>query len=145
VEAVDGAAACGLAIELWQDGRHEAALAGLAEAAAREPLQPQVHYLCALILLDCGRGAEALAAFRRCTYADPSFAPAYLGQAGLLAGLGEYRRAGVAVEQASRLVAGRDPDEPIVAGADLWVAEARELVASQRRLLADQHAAGRAL
>ncbi|MEN3361347.1 MAG: chemotaxis protein methyltransferase CheR, partial [Mycobacteriales bacterium] len=48
-EAVDEAAACGLAVELWRDGRHEAALAGLAAAAARDPLLPRPHYLLALI------------------------------------------------------------------------------------------------
>ncbi|MEN3356229.1 MAG: chemotaxis protein methyltransferase CheR, partial [Mycobacteriales bacterium] len=132
-------AACGLAVELWRDGRHEAALAGLAAAAARDPLLPRPHYLLALILLDRGREAEALAAFRRCTYADPGFVPAHLGRASLLVRLGEHRHARIALEQAARLAAGRDPTEPIVAGADLKAAEVHELIASQRRLLADRH------
>ncbi len=140
--AVDEATTCGLAIELWQDGQHEAALARLERAASRDPLLPQVHYLHALIMLDRGRDAEALAGFRRCTYADPGFAPAHLAQAGVLARLGQHHRAGIALAQAAQLAAGREPDEPIVAGADLRVAEVRELIASQRRVLATALAGG---
>ncbi len=129
------ATACARALRVWRDGQRSLALGVLAAEADRDPLRPEVHYLYGLILLDSGRPAEALAAFRRCTYLDPGFALGHLGQAGLLARSGERRRAGTALDNAARLVAKLDPDVSIPALDGPRVAEVCELIAAQRRLL----------
>lgn len=133
--AAGGSAVCISALGLWREGRYDQALGLLEDEAGRDPLLAGVHYLHGLILVDRGRGDEALAAFRRCAYADPGFAPAYLGQATLFARSGQRRRAGTALANAGRLAAELDPDLPIVAGDALRAAGLRELIVAQRQLL----------
>jgi chemotaxis protein methyltransferase CheR len=129
------ATACARAVRFWRDGQQRLALGVLAVEADRNPLLPHVHYLSGLILLDGGRTAEALAAFRRCTYADPGFALGHLGQAGLLARSGRRQRAGTALDTAAQLVANLDPAAPLLDGDGPRVAEVSELIAAQRWLL----------
>jgi chemotaxis protein methyltransferase CheR len=154
VDESGGAVACGQAVRLWREGEHRRALVVLAAEAARAPLLPGAHYLCGLILLDRGRTVAALAAFRRCTYADPGFVLGYVGQAGVLVRAGERRRAGAALDTASGLLASLDPggsvpdgtppDGAVTGGAvpggavsvgGVRVAEVWGLLAAQRRLL----------
>jgi chemotaxis protein methyltransferase CheR len=157
--------ACTRAVRLWQEGRHRQALAILGREADRTRLLPGVHYLYGLVLLDCGMTAAALAAFRRCLYADPEFVLGYVGQAGALARAGQRRRAGAALDTASQLLANLDPDDSISDGvipADVFSAGAvqggsagamrigvgvevtrlRGLIAAQRQLLDAEVAAG---
>jgi hypothetical protein len=115
-------------------------------------LRPQLHYLSGLVLLDTGRPAAALAAFRRCTYLDPGFVLGHLGQAGLLANGGQRRRAGAALDRAAALIADLDPDAPVLDAPVLdspglndagpRVAEVRELIATQWRLLEPETGGG---
>src|SRR5439155_13780016 len=54
-------------------GQWEQAEKQIAQAREREPLSAPVHYLHGLILLERAQPAAALAAVRRCVYADAGF------------------------------------------------------------------------
>jgi tetratricopeptide (TPR) repeat protein len=126
---------CAAALGFWRDGQRAAALGLLADAAAGDPLHAEVQYLYGLVLLDSGRAGAALAAFRRCAYVDPAFAPAHLGLAVVFAQSGQRRRSVAALDTATRLVDGLDPAAGVGVGAGLRVGEIRELIAAQRLLL----------
>jgi chemotaxis protein methyltransferase CheR len=123
------------AVALWRDGRPEDALRRLRLAGSGERLAAPHHYLQGLILLDQGRADQALAAFRRCTFADPGFALGHLAQASLLTRAGQRRRAMAALDHAAGLVAGLDPGARVFAGDELRAGALLELVDAQRRLL----------
>jgi chemotaxis protein methyltransferase CheR len=129
------------ALRLWRSGLREAALRRLEAVTESRPLAAPLHYLYGLILLDGERTDEALAAFRRCTYADPEFALAHLAQAGLFARMGLRGRARAALETTTRLVAGLEPDAVFFQGDGLTVGDVLELIAAQRELLAPPDAA----
>jgi chemotaxis protein methyltransferase CheR len=132
----DGPAAFDVALELWRGGRAEEALRRLEAEADENPLAAPLHYLTGLILLEAGRAEEALEAFRRCTYADHSFALGHLAQGIVFAGRGSGRRAAVALDNAARLVADLEPDSVLPYADGLTARDVLALVAVQRELLA---------
>jgi chemotaxis protein methyltransferase CheR len=137
-----GAPAFEEALVLWRAARSEEALRRLEAEAERHPLAAQLHYLTGMILLEQERTGEALAAFRRCTYADPAFALGHLAQAIVFARRGSPRRAGIALDNAARLVADLDPDDAGLLEADgLTPRDVLALVAVQRELLAPERPA----
>ena len=85
--------------------------------------------------MDRDRTAEALAAFRRCTCADPRFALGYLAQAGLLGRMNLGGRARAALDTAVSLIAELGPDALAWQGHDVTPGEIRALIATQRQLL----------
>jgi chemotaxis protein methyltransferase CheR len=123
------------AVALWRDDRPEDALRRLRLEGSRGRRAAPLHYLEGLILLDGGRADEALAAFRRCTFADPGFALGHLAQANLFTRAGKHGRALAALESTAGLVAGLDPAARVFAGDELRAGALRELVDAQRRLL----------
>ena len=129
------------ALRLWRAGHAEAALQRLEAVTESHPLAAPLHYLYGLILLDAERTAEALAAFRRCTYADPDSALGHLAQAGLLARMGLLSRARAALETAARLVADLTPDALLLHDDGLTAGDVLELIAAQRELLCPPDAA----
>ena len=129
------AAACREALELWRGGRAEQALRRLDEAAGRDPLAPSVHYLLGLVRLDLGLRDEALAAFRRCTYADPGFVLGHLAKAGELARRRRPGQAAASLRVAVRLVAALDPDEQVPHGDGLTVRQLRWRASARGALL----------
>jgi len=134
--APDGSAAFEVALELWRGGRAEEALRRLEAEAEGHPLTAPLHYLTGLILLEEERTEEAMAAFRRCTYADPSFALGHLAQGIIFAGRGSRRRAVAAMDSAAQLVADLEPDAVLPYADDLTARDVLALVAVQRELLA---------
>lgn len=124
------------ALRLWHAGQEEEALRLLEAEVGRDPAAAPPHYLQGLILLDVARPDEALAAFRRCTCADPAFAAGHLAQAGLLARAGFGERARIALRTAVHLVADRDPDDLVLEWDRLTVRDVLDLASTQRRLLA---------
>jgi tetratricopeptide (TPR) repeat protein len=126
------------ALALWRGERPQEALRRLQLEGSRDQLAAPLHYLEGLILLDGGRAEQALAAFRRCTFADPGFALGHLAQANLLARAGNRRRAAAALEHAAGLVAGLDPEAQVFGGDDLRAGALLELVEAQRQLLGRQ-------
>jgi chemotaxis protein methyltransferase CheR len=123
------------AVALWKDHRPADALRRLQLEGSRDQLTAPLHYLHGLILLDQGRADQALAALRRCTFADPGFALGHLAQASLFTRAGNRGRAMAALEQAARLVAGLDPQARVFGGDELRVGALLELVDAQRSLL----------
>jgi chemotaxis protein methyltransferase CheR len=123
------------AVALWRDGRPGDALRRLRLEGSRGRLTAPLHYLEGLILLDAGRADEALAAFRRCTFADPGFALGHLAQANLFTRAGKRGRALAALESTAGLVAGLDPAARVFAGDELRAGALLELVDAQRQLL----------
>jgi chemotaxis protein methyltransferase CheR len=123
------------ALRLWRQDRPDDALRRLQVEGSRDQLTAPLHYLQGLILLDEGRADQAMAAFRRCTFADPSFALGHLAQAGLLARAGNRSRARAALENAACLVADLDPGVRVFPGDELRAGAVLELVDAQRQVL----------
>jgi chemotaxis protein methyltransferase CheR len=123
------------ALRLWREDRPQDALRRLRLEGSRAPLAASLHYLQGLILLDEGQADQALAAFRRCTFADPCFALGHLAQASLLTRAGRRGRAMTALETAARLAADLDPAARVFAGDELRAGALLELVDAQRQLL----------
>jgi chemotaxis protein methyltransferase CheR len=123
------------ALRLWREDRPRAALRRLRVEGAGDQLTAPLHYLEGLILLDRGRAEAALAAFRRCTFADPGFALGHLAQAGLFTQAGSQRRALAALESAARLVAHLDREARVFQGDELRAGALLDLVEAQRRRL----------
>ena len=87
------------------------------------------------ILLDLGWPEQARAALRRCTCADPGFAPGHLAQASVLARLGLRDQARIALQNAARLVAGLEPDDLVLEVDGLTARDVLDLVTAQRESL----------
>lgn len=101
-------------------------------ALRRAPLMAPAHYLHALILQQRQQDNQALAALRRCVYADPHFVLGHVGLAGLYTRQGQPQRARKAMETIAQLLAGRAGDELIAGGEGLTVGRVLELVDTQR-------------
>jgi chemotaxis protein methyltransferase CheR len=134
-EEIQVPAGYGEALQLWRENRPEDALRRLQVEGSHDQLTAPLHYLQGLILLDQGRAEQALAAFRRCTFADPSFALGHLAQAGLLTRAGKRSRAKAALENAVCLVADLDPEAHVFPGDELRAGALLELVDAHRQLL----------
>lgn len=140
--ACDAATAEAEALALWRAGDPQTALRQIEEMTGSHPLAAPLHYLHGLLLLEAERHEEALAAFRRCTYADPACALGHLSQVGLFARAGLRRRALAALENSARLVDDLDADTVFSLGDGVSVGDILELIASQRQLLAEPDDAG---
>lgn len=101
-------------------------------AVQRAPLRAPSHYLYALILQAANRPEEAMAALRRCIYADPLFVLGHVALADLCARLGQARRAQKAIETVAELLAGHPHDELIPEGEGLTVGRILEFIAIQQ-------------
>lgn len=123
------------ALALWKAGLAEEALRRLKAEAEGRPLTAPLHYLTGLILLEEERTDEALATFRRCTYADPTYALGHLAQGIVFAGRGSGRRAGIALDNAARLAADLEPDAVLFEADGMTSRDVLALVAAQRELL----------
>jgi chemotaxis protein methyltransferase CheR len=135
--AEDAAAVCERAEAIWRGGDHAGALAMLADATGRYPLAADLHFLHGLVLVDGRRPSDAIAAFRRCTYAEPAFVLAHLGLAGALGRVGQRRQALASVDTADRLLADLDAGAAVPHGGGLRPAEVHELIAAHRQVLGD--------
>jgi chemotaxis protein methyltransferase CheR len=84
-----------------------------AEAAARHPLAPELHYLEAVLLVELGRDEEAARAARRVLYLDRSLAAAHLTLASVLLRLGDLAGARRAYRNARDHCAARPAGEVV--------------------------------
>jgi tetratricopeptide (TPR) repeat protein len=123
------------ALRLWSDTLHADALTLLEAEAGRDPLAAPLHYLQGLILVDLARPEEALAAFRRCTCADPAFVAGHLAQAGLFARAGLQERARTALRNTVHLVADRPLGDLVLEREGLTVGDVLDVVGTQRSLI----------
>jgi chemotaxis protein methyltransferase CheR len=85
-------------------------------AIQRSPLWAPAHYLHGLILQEEGDLEQALAALRRCVYADARFVLGHLALAGLYAVIRQPERARVHRENAARLLREHTADDLIPEG-----------------------------
>jgi chemotaxis protein methyltransferase CheR len=86
-----------------------------------------------LILVEKAQPEAALAALRRCVFADASFVLGHVALADVLSRQGQKERARKSLENAGRLVAGRRPDELIPEGDGLTVGRLLEIVTFSKR------------
>jgi chemotaxis protein methyltransferase CheR len=123
------------ALLLWRAALGEDALRLLEQEEDREPMAAPLHYLRGLILLETGHLDQALRALRRCTCADPDFAPGHLAQASLFVRLGLGDRARIALENTARLLVGLQPDDLVLEQDGLTAGDVLDLVNTHRALL----------
>lgn len=104
-------------------------------AIERDPLLAPAHYVSGLILQEYGRIEGALAALRRCAYADPEFALGHFALAGLLNRLGEKRRAQKELSNVAAILESQNREALVPEGDGLTVGRLLELVQVHKELL----------
>jgi chemotaxis protein methyltransferase CheR len=100
----------------------------IAVALKQDPLSAAAHYVHALIVLEKGTPDAALAALRRCVFADSAFVLGHLTMADIFARQGQAERARKALETAGRLAACRPANEAIPEGDGLTAGRLLEMV-----------------
>ena len=107
-------------------------------ALEQSPVFAPAHYLDGLLAVEENRPDDAVAALRRCVYADPTWALGHyaLGQAFMQ--IGDRRRAAASLRNAEMLVIDRPASEEIVEGDGLTAGRLRELIGVQREIFAIQ-------
>jgi len=110
-----------------------------AAATARYPLDPELHYLRGMLLVELGRFEEALAALRRVLYLDRSLAVAHFTLGVLQERMGDSSRARGSYRNAARLSSARPADEP----APLSDGEDHQTIAAAARRCVERLAAAR--
>jgi chemotaxis protein methyltransferase CheR len=105
-------------------------------ALANRELSPEGHYLRGLILQEQSRLEEALEAFRRACFLDPTFVLGHFAVAGLFGRTGQGARAQKALDTVTQLLKGRRDDELLPEGDGLTVGRLLDLVSLQRQLVA---------
>jgi chemotaxis protein methyltransferase CheR len=106
----------------------DAAEAQIKIALERAPLMAPAHHLHGMILAEQGRLDEALAALRRCIYADSQFVLGQYALADLLARMGQAGRAEKVRETVRRLLDRYRPDDPIPEGDGLTAGQLLEML-----------------
>lgn len=109
----DGSAAYAVACCYAEQRHWREAEQWIGRAIERSPLLASAHYLHALLLLEAGHSEPALAAARRCTYADPNYVAGHLLLALLYRRSGDKRRADAAQATARSLLQRHAPDAVI--------------------------------
>ena len=105
-------------------------------ALANRELSPEAHYLRGLILQEQGRLEEAIDAFRRSCFLDPTFVLGHFAVAGLFGRTGQGARARKSLDTVAHLVEGRAEHELLPEGDGLTVGRLLDLVSLQRQLVA---------
>lgn len=109
-------------------GNQREALAWLAKAEQQDSLQPQVHYLRALIQLQIDNREGALVSLRQAVYCDPAFALAHYSLGTLYQQRGEYRTAARHWRMAQQAIADLDADQHLPYAEDITVEMLRGLL-----------------
>jgi chemotaxis protein methyltransferase CheR len=109
-----------------------------AAAAERSSLDPALHYLEAMVLVERGRLADAQAALRRAIYLDRELAVAHFALGAVLERLGEPSRAARSYRNAAAIAGHKPADEP----APLAEGESHRAIAAAARARAEQLTAG---
>jgi chemotaxis protein methyltransferase CheR len=84
-----------------------------ADACRDTGMDPELHYLHAVLLVELGRAPEALESLRRVSYLDPGFVMAWMTLGMTLRATGDTEGARRAFRSAQRLCARLPPDAPI--------------------------------
>jgi chemotaxis protein methyltransferase CheR len=105
-------------------------------ALANRELSPEGHYLRGLVLQEQGRLEEAIDAFRRSCFLDPTFVLGHFAVAGLFGRTGQGARARKSLDAVTELLQGRPENEALPEGDGLTVGRLLDLVSLQRQLVA---------
>lgn len=92
-------------------GEHDEVARVLALTLKAYPLEPELHYLSALVCLEQGRDDAAAEAARRSLYLEPGLTVAAIALGAALRRLGDLRGARRAYRSAAAVLRGRSPDE----------------------------------
>lgn len=99
--------------DLMDRGWHADAASAVERATRAFPLDAELRYLAALVLLERGRDAEAAAEARRALYLDPTLAVAAIALGSALRRIGDLRAARQAYRSAVTLLADAPADAPV--------------------------------
>ncbi|HZP97455.1 MAG TPA: CheR family methyltransferase [Candidatus Limnocylindria bacterium] len=95
---------------------HDEVARVLVRAVQAHPLDAELHYLRAIMLLEQGKDGEAAAAARRALYLEPQLAVAAIALGSALHRSADVHAARRAYRSAAALLARRPPDEPVQLG-----------------------------
>lgn len=112
----------------------DAAEKWVSAALERDRLFAPAHYVRGLVAAEDGRREDAVAAFRRCVYADPAWPLGHFVLAETLLRLGQKQRAAGALRNLERLLKDAPPDEPVPEGDGLTAGRLRELAQVQSEI-----------
>jgi tetratricopeptide (TPR) repeat protein len=125
------AARLGLASLLANAGRDAEALAVLREIVNRDNLAGPAYYLLGALAHRAKRYDEALEAFRRALYVEPTLVLAYVERAGVYRALGQTAKAVRELQNAMRALEGAPDEEPVRLSEDLTCRYLRTACARQ--------------
>ncbi|MDO8505972.1 MAG: protein-glutamate O-methyltransferase CheR, partial [Candidatus Limnocylindria bacterium] len=103
-------------LRLADRGEHDEVARISARAVQAHPLDAELHYLHAVVLLEEGRDGEAAAAARRALYLEPRLAVAAIALGSALHRIADVHAARRAYRSAAALLARRPPDELVQLG-----------------------------
>ena len=119
-----------IARELANEGRLEEALACADQLLAFEKLNPQTHFLRAMILQEQGVLGEAEKELRRAIYLDRDFVLAHFALGNLARNAGRRKEAGKQFENALRCLRGRERDDVLPEAEGLTAGRLAEIIAA---------------
>jgi chemotaxis protein methyltransferase CheR len=109
-------------------GKLDAALAWTEKVIARRRLDPEGHYLRAMILDEQGRAREALDALRTTLFLDPGFLPAYVAVGNICRAAGDRGQADRHFRNALVLLERYGDDDPVPHAEEMRAGSLREAV-----------------
>ena len=113
---------------LADQGKLEDALAACEEAIAADKLDPELHYLRAIILQEQNKEAEATASFKAALYLKPNFAPAHFALGNLLLRRGNRRAAKKCFDNVLALLSACRREEILPESEGLTAGRFREII-----------------
>jgi len=119
---------------LADQGRLAEALSACEKAIARSKLDPEMHYLRAVILQESNEQGEAIAALKRALYLDPNFVPAHFAIGNLMLRRGNARAAKKSFENVLALLSARRAEDILPEFEGLTAGRCREIIDATIRI-----------
>ena len=130
-------ATCDITLEiraLADQGRLSEALSACDQAIARDKLDPEMHYLRAIILQEHNREDEAIASLKRALYLNPNFSPAHFAIGNLMLRRGNARAAKKSFENVLALLDARRAEDILPEFEGLTAGRCREIINATIRI-----------
>jgi chemotaxis protein methyltransferase CheR len=122
-----------LARSLSNQGKLDEAMFWCEQAAARDKLNPDLHYLLAVILLELGRMDSAVMSLKRTLYLDPGFVLAHFALANIHRNDGRIKESEKNVRNVLELLNGMAPDLELPGSDGLTAGRLKGIVTSMYR------------
>lgn len=119
---------------LADQGRLAEALSACDEALAADKLDPEIHYLRAIILQEQNREDEAIASLKRALYLDPNFVPAHFAIGNLMLRRGNVRAAKKSFENVLALLSACRAEDILPEFEGLTAGRCREIIQATVRI-----------